>query len=413
LRHQGRLPFQAAVPEYGQGAYDGGVGFRSRIALLCLTALLLAAIVREAVSEAAAPGGRGVVFSVFENLPPNGACPGLYAVDERTREISWLGGWDAQRQDSALYPAFTDAGTFSYAQIVDPSANLASVDVYAGSRIVGRANIYANWVWSPRREELAYAAVTADRKRLELLLGSVRGGKRVLAASTIGGISWLPDGSGLVYMRRSGEDMVITFVRRDGRGRRDLARNAAAPRVSPDGKRVAFLRQVAETSVTNALWVVPTAGGKPQRVLKPTANEAPKIGAWLSSRELLVQRGRDSDVMFNAGDTVTRLDVVSGKQRPFLSDAFVLSLSPDRSRVLFVRPHSSAGETYYSIRTVRRDGRGQLLLAVTDEEDLNVGSQPAWKPASAPVGWVGDPPPPAFKTEDCVKRVTSLRDRTP
>ena len=117
-------------------------------------------------------------------------------------------------------------------------------------------------------------------------------------------------------------------------------------------------------------------------------------------------------MIFNAGDTVKRIDVATGKQLPFLTHAFVLSLSPDRSRVLFVRPHRG-GETYYSIRTVRRDKRDERLLAVTDEEDLNVRSLPVWKPATARVGWVGDPAPPGTSMEECVRLVTSLRDRTP
>ena len=110
-----------------------------------------------------------------------------------------------------------------------------------------------------------------------------------------------------------------------------------------------------------------------------------------------MQRGPDSDGIFNAGDTVVRLDVDTGKQRPFLSHAFALSLSPDKSRVVFVRPHRG-DETYYSIRTVRTDGRDQRLLAVIDEEDLNVHSLPVWKPAGAHVSWVGDPAPTAKPT---------------
>jgi hypothetical protein len=388
---------------------------RSSLAvLLAVAAILTGILVQGKTGDAAiAPLGSGVVFSVFENLPPNGACPGIYSVDARTREISWLGGWDAQRQDSALYPAFTSAGSFSYGQFVDPSASPPAVEIYAGARSVAQAYAFTGWAWSPRREEIAYGKLSADGRRLALGLASVTGAKRTLAPATIGGVSWLPDGSGLVHMRRGGGDDVITFVRRDGRGSRDLARNAGVPRVSPDGKRVAFLRRVSPTSIRYSVWIVPTSGGKARRILSPaTTAEAFRLGPWISNRELLVQRGPDRDVMFNAGDTVRRLDVVTGKQRPFLNNAFALSLSPDKSRVLFVRPHRG-GETYYSIRTVRTDGRDQRLLAVTDEEDLNVGSFPVWKPAAARVGSFGDPPPPAFRDQECIQRVTRLRDSTP
>ena len=96
----------------------------SLLVLFAVVAIFGGVLVQGRVGDAAvAPVGSGVVFSVFENLPPSGACPGIYAVDARTREISWLGGWDAQRRDSAVYPAFTSAGTFSHGHYVDPSAS--------------------------------------------------------------------------------------------------------------------------------------------------------------------------------------------------------------------------------------------------------------------------------------------------
>ena len=127
----------------------GVMPLRPLLAVLCVSAVFTAALAQGRPSDAAASPGSGVVFSVFEALPPNGACPGLYAVDERTRTISWLGGWDAQRQDSALHPAFTAAGALSYAQIVDPSASLPLADVYAGAGSVARAYMSGLGVVAP------------------------------------------------------------------------------------------------------------------------------------------------------------------------------------------------------------------------------------------------------------------------
>jgi hypothetical protein len=215
-----------------------------------------------------------------------------------------------------------------------------------------------------------------------------------------------------VFERRTGSTDVITFVRRDGRGRRDLARRAVAPLVSPDGRRVAFLRLASRPSgLTAALWIVGTRAGRPRKVLGPARIERLVPALWLSRREVLVQRGGDYDSIFNARDRLDRVDVDTGKERPFADSAFAVSLAPDGSRVLFVRPHRG-DDTYYSIRTVRTDGRGEQLLAVTDEEDLNIRSFPVWKPATARIGWVGDPPPPAMNEDECVRRITSLRDRT-
>lgn len=390
------------------------MAFRHVIAAVSFAAVLTGASAGTA-REAATPSGAGVVFSVFENLPPSGACPGLYAVDARTRKISWLGGWDAGREDSAVHPAFTAGGALSFGHWVDPSSSGPPlVDVYARGRRVARAYAFTGWAWSPRRAEVAFWRVASGGRRLELVLNSVTGASRVLAASSGYGISWLPDGTGLVYGRQDGSTDLVAFVRRDGRGRRDLARSAATPLVSPDGRRVAFLRRVSEPSEIDKVevWVVATRGGRARKVLGPATGERLRLGIWLSNRELLVQRGGVSDSIFNARDTVNRVDVDTRKERPFLKRGFALSLSPDRSRVLFVRPHRG-GETYYSIRTVRIDGRDDQLLAVTDEEDLNVGSRPVWKPAAVRVGWVGDRAPAGTTEEGCVARLTSLRAGTP
>jgi hypothetical protein len=369
--------------------------------------------VREATSDAAAPAGSAVVFSVFEDLPPTGACPGLYAVDARTRKISWLGGWDARREDTAVRPAFTADGTLSYAHWVDPSASVPLVDVFAGSRRVARANAFTGWAWSPRRDEVAFGRLADGGRRLELVLRSVGGATRVLAASAGLGISWLPSGGGLVYGRRGNSGDVITFVRRDGRDRSDLVRNAVSPLVSPDGRRVAFLRPTSPASgiQTVELWVVETRGGSALKVLGPAARTKLAHAAWLSNGELLVQRAGAYDAIFNVGDTLHRVDVDTGRERPFLKHAFALSVSPDGSRVLFVRPHRG-DDTYYSIRTVRTDGRDEQVLAVTDEEDLNIRSLPVWKPVRARLRWIGDPAPPGTSKQECVRRLTSLRDKT-
>lgn len=388
------------------------VAFRRVLLVFCLSALF-AGFSGCTANDAAAPAGPAVVFSVFEDLPPNGACPGLYAVDARTREISWLGGWDARRQDSAVRPAFTADGTLSYGHWVDPSASVPLVDVYAGRRRVARAYAFSGWAWSPRRDEVAFGRLAHGGRRLELVLGSVSGAKRVLAASAGFGISWLPNGGALVYGRRDNSGDVITFVRRDGRGRRDLARHAVSPLVSPDGRRVAFLRLVSPAPgiQTVELWVVETRGGHALKVLGRTARTNLAHAAWLSNGELLVQHAGAYDSKFNVGDTLNRVDVDTGRERPFLKHAFALSVSPDRSRVLFVRPHRG-DDTYYSIRTVRTNGRDEQVLAVTDEEDLNIGSLPVWKPAPVRLRWIGDPAPPGTSQQECVRRLTSLRDKT-
>jgi hypothetical protein len=63
------------------------------------------------------------------------------------------------------------------------------------------------------------------------------------------------------------------------------------------------------------------------------------------------------------------------------------------------------------VRTVDVAGRNGRLLGVVDEEDLNVGSRPVWKPPASRVDWVGDAPPAS--PQDCERRLTAARDATP
>jgi hypothetical protein len=382
------------------------------LSLLAAVAAVCGGAVQRTASAATAGAGPGVVFSVFENLPPNGACPGLYAVDQATRRLTYLMGWDAQREDTAVYPAFTAGGTVSFGHWVDTTASIPAVDVYAGTRRVARVHAFTGWAWSPRREELAFARLTG--REVNLVLGTVAGAQRVLARGAGIGLSWLPDGSGIVYGSGLAADDRIAFVRRDGRGRRELARNAIFPLVSPDGARVVFARQrAAGVGITRLeLWVTALRGGRARKLLGPAAREELKPVLWLSNRELLVQHGGENDSNFDVGDRVTRLDVVTGGERPFLRRAFALSRSPDGRRVLFVRPHRGE-ETYYSIRTVSTSGRDEQLLAVTDEEDMNIQSLPVWKPPSVRIGPIGDPLPAGVNPAECIRRLAAVRSRTP
>ena len=383
------------------------------LAAVLTTAALLGASAPTAGDRALE--GSGVVFTVFENLPPNGACPGLYAVDAGTREISWLGGFDAATQDFAIYPGFTAAGRLSYGYIDRASNRLPLLNIYVSDRLVAPRGVgYTRPSWSPRREELAFGRLNGGE--VELAIASAAGSTRRVGPPAALWPTWAPDGNGLVYTRGARGPELLTFVSRDGRNLRNLARNVRpypAPQVSPDGKRVAFVRSFA-AGTREELWLVATRGGGARRVLGPAGHETLAPVAWLSNRELLVQNGGRRDTIFDAGDRLVRLDVVTGRTKPFLSHAFGLALSPDRSRLLFVRRHLRAGETYYSIRTVGVDGRDEQLLAVTDEEDLNIGSVPVWKPESASVDWVGDPFPfpQGIDARECVRRVTALRDST-
>jgi hypothetical protein len=73
-----------------------------------------------------------------------------------------------------------------------------------------------------------------------------------------------------------------------------------------------------------------------------------------------------------------------------------------------------------------RGGRARKVLGPAREETLQPavwlsnhellvqrGGAYDWRPAAARLDWVGDPAPPGWLEPECVRRITSLRNRTP
>jgi Tol biopolymer transport system component len=83
---------------------------------------------------------------------------------------------------------------------------------------------------------------------------------------------WSPDGQQVyfAYVGQVDRRLVqrIERIRRDGSDRQPVVDNAYAPEVSPDGRRLLFLRdeRVGSTSGTS-LWSIPTAGGEARRLI--------------------------------------------------------------------------------------------------------------------------------------------------
>ena len=241
----------------------------------------------------------------------------------------------------------------------------------------GRAHVVARGaVGGPfwlRGGRIAY--VTLARVRSVVVSAAPGGSVRILlrgqttfsiAPRPFAALAWSPDGSRLAFVRQEARRNVLGVVSANGTDERVLARGVTdVPTWSPNGKLVAF--------TANGLSVVRASGG-PVRTLARGRVEAPEWSpdgrhiAFLRSDERV-----EGYALFSVdpnGRHLTRLAV---------GVSSVPSWSPDGRRIAF-----STGVPYEqtAIATVRPDGSGlrTLVAAAAAEEIGDVLSGPAWSP---------------------------------
>ena len=139
---------------------------------------------------------------------------------------------------------------------------------------------------------------------------------------------------GLIERNSSGERTLLSF---------DDGSYIFDPAVSPDGKRIAFIRQ-APASVDVAgnvdfgadLYVVDANGRNSRELLHHTrTGEFLRNPAWLSNDELLINiRGRHPAGLPDL--RVERLNVTSGQRQRLLQDAVEIGIAPDAKSFAFV-----------------------------------------------------------------------------
>jgi serine/threonine-protein kinase len=210
-------------------------------------------------------------------------------------------------------------------------------------------------LWALRRASpggpTLYDAVLPDSASMSFAVTS----SNVSYGEPLRNISIAPGGEFAVYAARQGDSTELWYRSlRNGDARRLAGtRGATAPRISPDGTRVAFLRG-------DRVLLLSLAGGEPRLLLEGRSTDA--LG-WISNTQLGV--GTDDGNRFNwidAGGGTPRTKVIArcpfGRWVPELGQ---LICSYNRTAIMLDPESGAVG----NIRVARPDGTAGELLAGT------------------------------------------------
>ena len=320
----------------------------------------------------------------------------------------------------AFYPAFSANGRMlSFGTTHDdpvsrlPRATLYTLDAASG-RFRRRSSFLSPYtasgtVWSPRGRSLLY--LYARGTKLELhALELPRGRDRNLTPRLIAlGASWSPDARRIAFWTRArpGRRSAVFTMNADGTNKRLLVPDATAAAWAPHGGRIAFFRAADHPA---SLWL---AGASGDGVRKLAAHARPPA-LWSPSGEALMflrePRRRSSPGSEHGAGDLYRLDLRTDRER--LVERSIIPLVWRRDgRILFLRGHVVAGEGVFGVVVARADGTRERLVGVTDEEDVNIGSLPAWQPVRAPLVQAAAPFKPRIDGGRCIRLLAEVRSR--
>jgi Tol biopolymer transport system component len=240
--------------------------------------------------------------------------------------------------------------------------------------------------WSPNGKLIAFEHETRpgqpDANRSVALISARGTGLRELTPTGIepqpagrvrdGNPAFTPDGEQIVFVRSHGAaDRGLWIMRTDGSGLRRLTRNPfvgvvdggdLAPNVSPDGKRVSFVR-IKRSEKLQALFIVRIDGTGLKQVT-PYALEVARKQDWSPDGNLIVMttnadwaRPRESANLVTIrpdGSGMKQLTQFTRRKE----NAFAGSFSPDGKHIVF---RLEQGERY-ALAVLNRDGENLRLL---------------------------------------------------
>ena len=236
--------------------------------------------------------------------------------------------------------------------------------------------------WSPDGKLIAFTHETPPTNGSVALISTRGTGFRALTPTGPepqpkghvwnGNPAFTPDGKRIVFVRNQGPaDSGVWIMRIDGSGLRRLTRNPyvrnwdggdVAPAVSPDGKRISFVR-IKRTEKLQALFVV-RLDGTHLKQLTPYALEVAIKQDWSPDGKLIVlttnadwARPHESANLVTIhpdGSGTAQLTHFTGRKE----NAFAGSFSPDGKQIVFRLEQGSR----YALAVVDRNGQNLRLL---------------------------------------------------
>jgi Tol biopolymer transport system component len=137
-------------------------------------------------------------------------------------------------------------------------------------RVSHRTTSCVDPAWSPNGRFIAYSCTLGFRKLVVARVGGKTDRVVTKAPSVIAeeDAAWSPDSKSLLFTRSKGYHLLGVYsVSTSGRSLRRLAAGGSAPSVSPDGRRLAFIRG-------NRLWIARRLGGGAHAVTSSAIAEA-------------------------------------------------------------------------------------------------------------------------------------------
>ena len=341
-------PFNGAAPA-GSGAARVQPGLKSSyrfwaggaVVALIVVALIIASIAIGTRSRSAPP----IRILQVTSFPGSEGGPPSLSPDGNFVAFNWSG------------PDFTAAGDL-WVKAVDGDALRRLTDTPQDNEVYP--------AWSPDGRQIAFVRPNGPNRGVYLI--SALGGSERKVSDSGGRPTWLPDSQSLVF-----EDLVggsrapIHFVLATGARRRlttpPTGFDDVTPKVSPDGKAVAFVRTTPERvarvgyAMVAGLFVVPMAGGDPVRLDdRASGTGGPE---WTSDgREIFYPRWDP------AGVRIFRIAAKGGRAAPaegLPAGPYAVSISGFRS-----------AETF---RVALTDARSDIGLRIIDLQTPSAGAR--------------------------------------
>ncbi|MFM8394201.1 MAG: winged helix-turn-helix domain-containing protein [Acidobacteriota bacterium] len=212
-----------------------------------------------------------------------------------------------------LHPNFSRDGryiVFSWNEDAGNDHNIYYIDLNEGAhprprQVSNNPHVESHAVWGPDNREVAFLRIPEiAEERYHVIITSLETGREREVGRAWGGLDWSPDGSFLAVADndRPGESTGIYLISRDGKIRRPLTNPKpeektfeSAPRFSPDGRSLAFIRWSSDHQ--SDIFVIDVATGA-MRQLTHEKRQIRTLGWSQTGQELFFVSKRDGSQQF-------------------------------------------------------------------------------------------------------------------